>query len=246
MRSIRVLTVTLLVAAAGVALADDHNHSGGNAAGSPPAQGMPMPPAAGGGSSMPMGMDMMPMQGGSASKPASPGSGSMGMDKMPMPGGAPGQGSSPQSMTVPGAPSGMSMGCMMPMMQAMSGGRAAASGMAGGTSMPSSTMGTNLVDHVEGRLAFLKAELHLKDGQLPLWEAFASVVRSAQKDVAGMAQPSSAGSVAQRLEAGEQQQVARLQALRQLRGVVGPLYTALDDPQKRAFDQLSQHPLGLL
>ena len=51
----------------------------------------------------------------------------------------------------------------------------------GGTPMMRMMMGQNgmpmMAKHMEGRLAFLKAELKITDAQLPLWNAFAQAMR---------------------------------------------------------------------
>lgn len=252
MRTIRALTVMLLVATAGAALAaDDHNHGaaaapGGQASPPPAGQSMPTLPASGGGSQMPMGMGMgmMPMQSGSQAMPASPNSGSMGMGMAPMRGGPAGQGSAAPSMAMPSAAGAGGMGCMMPMMQSMGGSRAGM-GMMGGMPMGGAQASTPKTDFLEGRLAFLRTELNLAPAQQPLWDSFASAVRATQNSMPSAA-PAAAGSITQRLDAEEHQELARLTATRQLKAAVVPLYTALDDSQKRVFDQLSQHQLGLL
>ena len=45
------------------------------------------------------------------------------------------------------------------------------------SSMPMMGMG----DHIEGRIAFLKAELKITDAQLPQWNTFADALRSDAK-----------------------------------------------------------------
>ena len=59
------------------------------------------------------------------------------------------------------------MGQMMPMMRQMM------MGQQGGMGMP--------FEHVEGRIAFLKAELKITDAQAPQWNAFADTLRSNAK-----------------------------------------------------------------
>lgn len=256
MISTRTLAIALTMALSSAAWAADRvamdmpmtSMPGGAAGQAQP--GAPAPSMGQGGSSMPMGMGMMPMQGGAGQQPGSPnmsmgsspgasnpgGAMPMGMGMMQMQGAGSGQG----GMSMPGGTSagGMMMPmCGMPMMQGMM------RGMSGST-MPAAASMTGSADYLEGRLAFLKAELKLTNSQLPLWEAFAAAVRGGQKDA--MPGAAAGASITQRLDADEHQQAARLQATRQLKSTVTPLYAALDDNQKRLFDQLSQNQLGLL
>src|SRR6476659_5033803 len=89
------------------------------------------------------------------------------------PGAAPPAAAANPSASMPGMPmAGMPGGSagnipMMGMMQMMMG----QNGMAG---------------HVEGRIAFLKAELKITDAQQPLWNSVAEAIRSNTKDMAGM------------------------------------------------------------
>jgi hypothetical protein len=109
-------------------------------------------------------------------------------------------------------------------------------------------MGATL-DHIEGRIAFLDAELKITDAQRPLWRAFADVMRSEAREAGahGGAMPNAAAEPAlQRLNHEAHRLTARLDAVHRLRAAVEPLYAALDADQKRAFDALTGHPLGLL
>jgi hypothetical protein len=161
----------------------------------------------------------------------------MGMGMMQMQGAGAPQGN---ATAMPGGNgSGGMMMCGMPMMQGMMGG---SRGGMSGPGMASAAPGK--VDFLEGRLAFLKTELKLTGSQAQLWEAFAAAVRAGQTDA--MPAAAAGASITQRLDADEHQQAMRLNATRQLKSAVGPLYAALDDNQKRIFDQLSQHQLGLL
>ena len=67
------------------------------------------------------------------------------------------------------APPSPMMPTMMRMMQA---------GM-----MPPGGMGGMPFDHIEGHIAFLKAELGIADAQLPRWNAFADALRRGAKDM---------------------------------------------------------------
>lgn len=97
--------------------------------------------------------------------------------------------------------------------------------------------------HVEGRIAFLKAELKITDDQLPLWNAVAGAMRDDARsmatmsgDMAGMTAQSKA--LPERLATREKLMAARLDAMRTLSAAVGPLYAALTDEQKKVADEL--------
>lgn len=153
-----------------------------------------------------------------------------------------------------GAPSGM--------MQGMPGG-GMGGGMAGPGGMPIMGMmgmmmgrATAMTEHVEGRLAFLKAELKITDAQLPLWDKFAQAVRENAKAMGGMmrggmmqgsmmgtAEPA---SLPDRIARREKLMAAHLEALRKLKAAVDPLYAALSDEQKKTADQLMLSPMGMM
>lgn len=126
---------------------------------------------------------------------------------------------------------------MMPMMRG---------GMMGPGMMGPGMMG----QHVEGRIAFLRAELGITAAQEAQWNAFAEALRSSAQAMADMHQQTmpmmmsmmQAGPQAvplpQRLELHERMMASHLEALRRFRGAAGPLYSALDDRQKRIADGL--------
>jgi hypothetical protein len=143
------------------------------------------------------------------------------------------------SGTTPGmamGPGGMQPGGMMPMMERM---------MEGGA-MP--MMG--MAEHVEGRLAFIKAELKITDAQQPQWNAFADAVRAnaqAMKDVAlpMMGQETQPKTLPERLAQHEKMVSLHLVSLQRLKSAVDPLYAALSDEQKKTADTLVR-PMGMM
>src|SRR6516225_2707698 len=120
---------------------------------------------------------------------------------------------------------GMPMMGIMPMMPAMAG-------------------------HVEGRLAFLKTELKITEAQLPLWNAVADAIRANAKGMGeisgGMMGASPAATLPDKLAAREKMMTAHLEALRELKAVVDPLYAALSDEQKKTADELLMGPMGMM
>jgi len=111
-------------------------------------------------------------------------------------------------------------------------------------------MGHGMAGHVEGRIAFLKAELKITEAQTPLWNAVAAAMRASQSDMSdkmlmmqGMMQ--SSGALPEKLAVHEKMMTAHLEALRTWKAAVEPLYAALSDEQKKAADQLMTGPMGM-
>ncbi|WP_165839066.1 Spy/CpxP family protein refolding chaperone [Roseicella frigidaeris] len=110
-------------------------------------------------------------------------------------------------------------------------------GMGMGPGMAGQTLG-----RLDGRLAFLHAELHITQQQMPAWDAFAASLRSARDHLAAARTAMQDGNKATdplgRLEAYERHSAARLQALHDSRVAFAKLYGTLDDEQKRTADEL--------
>ncbi|HYU11856.1 MAG TPA: Spy/CpxP family protein refolding chaperone [Stellaceae bacterium] len=118
-------------------------------------------------------------------------------------------------------------------------------------SMMQMMMGQNgMAGHVEGRIAFLKAELKVTDAQQPLWNTVADAMRSNAKAMSGM--PSgmpvmgSAATLPDKLAMHEKMMGAHLDGLRKLRAAVEPLYAALNSDQKKTADELMIGPMGIM
>jgi hypothetical protein len=129
------------------------------------------------------------------------------------------------------------MGQMMPMMM-----RQMMMGQQGGMGMP--------FEHVEGRIAFLKAELKITDAQAPQWNAFAETLRSNAKahqtvheQMTKDAMPS---SWPERLAFQQKMLSARLDSLKDMEAAVKPLYATLNDEQRKLADQLMSGPMGMM
>jgi len=105
------------------------------------------------------------------------------------------------------------------------------------------------VNFVDGRLAFLKAELKITDQQMPEWNAFAAAVRTNAKTINTRVRPFYAGDWAakplpERLDEQAQLLAARLEAFKRTSAAVKPLYAALDDAQKKIADVILLGPMG--
>jgi hypothetical protein len=107
-----------------------------------------------------------------------------------------------------------------------------------------------MAQHVEGRIAFLKAELKITEQQLPQWNAFADAMRDNAKAMQGVMGPmmgaGAEGALPDRLAAREKQLAARLEAIRKLKAAADPLYTALSADQKKTADEIMVSPMGMM
>ncbi len=112
-------------------------------------------------------------------------------------------------------------------------------------------MGQNsMAGHVEGRIAFLKAELKITDAQQPMWNAVADAMRANAKNMAdmphGMAMTGGSGTLPEKLVAHEKMLAVHMDGLRKLRTAFDPLYPALNADQKKTADSLMIGPTGVM
>jgi hypothetical protein len=148
----------------------------------------------------------------------------------------------------------MGQGGMMPMMGMMCPGSA---GMGpGGMGMgamggPSATGAPAMVERMEGRIAFVRAELKVTEAQLPAWNAFAGALQAnaaklnelaAKMRQMGGAQP----TLSQRLENQEQVVAARLDGIRAVRTAFAGLLGVLTDEQKKVAEEIVPWHGGLM
>lgn len=185
-----------------------------------------------------------PSQGG---QPAMPGM-MMNMDQMrPMMGGMMGQQSGQSNMMGPGMMGAGMMGPgmmeqMMPMMRQMMMGQQGGMNAMGAMGLP--------FEHVEGRIAFLKAELGITDAQAPQWNAFADTLRSNAKAQQAMHEQMTKGGMPSawpdRLAVRQKVLETRLDAMKAIEAAAKPLYAVLTDDQKKAADRLFAGPMGMM
>ncbi len=141
-----------------------------------------------------------------------------------------------QPGSVPGMMLGGDMSQMMGMMQMMR--------MMQDGPMPlgMGPAGMRPLRHVEGQLAFWKAELKITDAQTPQWNAFADTFWSAATQFRqAIAQlPSSTGAVTapELIERRVARLAAELDAMKPVSEAVKPLYASLSDDQKKTADEL--------
>jgi hypothetical protein len=101
--------------------------------------------------------------------------------------------------------------------------------------------------HVEGRIAYLKAELGITDAQLPQWNALADAMRESGKSMRvamaanmGSGMPSAAPA---RSDAMIAMMTARLESMKKTSEAGKALYAVLTDAQKKSADELMMSPM---
>ena len=114
-----------------------------------------------------------------------------------------------------------------------------------------SPMCSMMTGHIEGRLAYVRAELKITAAQEPLWTTYANAARDNAQTMASrcasmMGQGTSALSLPDRLDLHEQLMAARLDALRTINKTLKPLYASFDDAQKQTANQLFWGPMGMM
>jgi LTXXQ motif family protein len=105
-----------------------------------------------------------------------------------------------------------------------------------------------MADHVEGRIAFLRAELKITEAQMPQWNAFADALHANATAMKGMPAPMMQGgmmgqdgsstSAPDRLDRMEKVMSVMLEMVKTTRAALAPLYAVLTEQQKKAADQL--------
>ena len=131
------------------------------------------------------------------------------------------------------------MGGMMKMM---------GGGMMGEGGMGMQSMG--MTRHVEGRIAFLRAELQITDTQATLWNAFADALRQNAKGMTDAGMPMMGSDampgLVSRLDAQERMLSARLNGIKAMKADLVPLYAALDEKQRKSADELLAPHMGMM
>jgi hypothetical protein len=146
------------------------------------------------------------------------------------------QGAQPGMM---GAMPMMNMMSSMPNMMEMM--RAMGAGMGG---MP-------MIDRIEGRVAFLRAELKITDAQASAWNVFADALRTNAQKLGAVRASMMPGPgmqpqpLTERLDRQEQWLAARLEGTRTIKSAFTNLYGTLSDDQKKTADELLAPHMGL-
>ena len=125
------------------------------------------------------------------------------------------------------------------------------SGPAGMMPMMNMMMGAQAgADHIEGRLAFIKAELKITDAQAQQWNAFADAVRGnvgsmAEMRKSMMGAQGAPATLPERLAREDNLATAHLAALKKTEEAVARLYAVLTDDQKKVADTIVLGPMGM-
>ena len=137
-----------------------------------------------------------------------------------------------------GAMCPQSQGGMMPMMQMME------KMMGSHMSMPGmgATSGTaDVTDRIEGRIAFLKAELEITDKQMADWNVLADALRSSRQHLVEARKylvPDDKANSPDRMERYERHLTERLEAVKSARTSFARLYPTLSNSQKQTADTI--------
>ena len=115
------------------------------------------------------------------------------------------------------------------------------------------TDGMATIDRIEGRIAFLRAELKITDAQADAWNGFADALRTNARNLAevrasmmpkpGDGQPAS--TVSARLDQQEQWLAARLDGTKAMKSAFAKLNEALSDDQKKTANDLLAPHMGM-
>jgi hypothetical protein len=116
---------------------------------------------------------------------------------------------------------------------------------------PGGGMGMATIDRVEGRIAFLRAELKITDAQNEAWNAFADALRTNAKSLGEVRSSMMAAMAAQqnlveRFSLQEKWLAARLEGTRTIKAALANLIGALSDDQKKAADELLAPHMGMM
>ena len=114
-------------------------------------------------------------------------------------------------------------------------------------------IGLATIDRLEGRIAFLRTELKITDGQNAVWNAFAEALRANAKGLgevrsslmAAMAGPGQQ-SLVERFDLQEKWLAARLNGARAIKAALANLIGALSDDQRKAADELLAPHMGMM
>ena len=110
--------------------------------------------------------------------------------------------------------------------------------------------GMMAADHVEGRIAYQKAELAITDAQLPEWNAVAAVLRlnakSMQDGMARMAKDGMPTEAPARSKMMIMIMSERLEGMKKLGEANKTLYTVLTPDQRKTADDMAANPMGMM
>jgi hypothetical protein len=112
-------------------------------------------------------------------------------------------------------------------------------------------MGMDTIDHIEGRVAFLRTELKITEAQQPAWNAFADALRANAKALGEMrgsmmSQQGAGAGLVEKLAFQEKWLAARLEGTRAMKSALTNLVSTFSDEQKKAADELLAPQIGMM
>ena len=111
-----------------------------------------------------------------------------------------------------------------------------------------------MLDRIDGRLAFIKTELAIRDDQTAQWDKFAAAARDNAENHNGLMQSMMEEfsgdeyvkkTLPERLSDHEDFMQARLEQIKEMRVAVEELYDVLDDTQKNAANDIMMPAMGM-
>lgn len=140
-------------------------------------------------------------------------------------------------------------GMMMPKANASGGSAEAMDGAMGRMMAEHDRMGMPF-EHVEGRIAYLKAELKITDAQLATWNAFADTMRAEATAMKAMHDDMMKNgmpvTMPDRMAAQHKMMSARIKMLERCEASTNAFYAALSEDQRKEFDQMMSSSMGMM
>jgi uncharacterized small protein (DUF1192 family) len=106
------------------------------------------------------------------------------------------------------------------------------------------------VPMMEGRLAYIKADLAITDAQMAAWDAYAGAVRARHSTMesmhADMLKVKESGSALQGLDARIKALESKIESLKAIKPVTEALFAVLTGEQKKKADQLLGGRCGMM
>lgn len=107
------------------------------------------------------------------------------------------------------------------------------------------------IDRIEGRIAYLRAELKITDAQGRAWNDFAAALRTNAKKLGELRAPATAAdakppTLTERLDQHERWLTARLEGTRAIKTAFNKLYGTFTDEQKKMAEELMAPAAGTM
>lgn len=107
-----------------------------------------------------------------------------------------------------------------------------------------------MAERIDGRLAFLKAELKITDAQTPAWNKLADAIRNSVATRSERLRGKRSGddkakTLIERLDAHERFMTARLDEIKQIKAAWSELYQGLSESQKKEADEIVLPMMGM-